>query len=151
MAFTIKRVSANEVPQHQRAGRPRKATAFDEAMKIYNAVDWIDEDGSVSWDGWNEVKVESEKELTLAQSQLTSAANHFDVGIQREVDQMALTLWFKVKPRTYKPRKPKGDGVEIGHASSSEGTVSRGGTVHHLDSENETPDSETPKRERKAS
>lgn len=153
MAFTIKRVSAKDVPQTaQRAGRKRTPTDFDEHMKIYNSADWTDSVGNVEWDGWNEVQADSDKQLTLMGSQLTSAANHFDVGIERRVDQMALTLWFRVKPRTYKPRKPKSDdGVEIGHASSAEGTVARGGTVHHLDSENETSDSETPKRQRKAS
>lgn len=146
MALSIRKVSKSEVPQSNHAGRPRAHNDFDEHMSVYNAADWTDEDGNVEWDGWNAVQASSPEELKKLTTQLTAAGNHAEVGISKRTDEMALTLWFMVKSRVARPRKPKGDGNGV-----SEGTNARVGTVSHLEPASENTDADSPKRERKAS
>lgn len=167
MALSIRKVNADVVPQSKHAGRTRQHNDFDDYMKIYNVADWTNESGNVEWDGWNAVDFDSDKTLAQLNGQLTAASNHAEVGIERRVDNMAHVLYFRVKTRTLKPRKAKGNGT-------AEGTVSRTGTVAHPsnvdnwgDAESiarasndveatvteleHVADSDSPKRERKAS
>lgn len=145
MAFTIKKVSANDVPRPGHRGRVRKPTDFDDAMVIYVESDWTDESGNVTWDGWNKVEVSTPDELKRAVKDLLSATNFKGVGAQKRIDTMGLALYFQVTERTPKPHTSKKEGN--GHASSAEGTDSHSGTVHPIP---EAVEASGGKRQRKA-
>lgn len=134
MALLIKRVSSTDVPATNHKGRKRQPTDFDEFMVIYNVEDFTDADGNVSWDGWNEVEADSETHLSKLINELVKASNHFDVGLEKRTDVMALRLWFRIKPRAHKPRSKSEDA-----------------TVSELPTGDQEADQSMPKRARKAS
>lgn len=130
MAIVVNRVSAEQVPGSGHKGRKRTPNDFDPFMVVYRVEDFTDADGNVEWDGWNQVQASSEDELRKLVAKLISASNHAQVGLEKRVDEMKLTLSFKVKPRTFKPR-----------TKSEDATVS---------DDEPTLDVQTPKRSRKA-
>jgi hypothetical protein len=136
MAITIKRVSQADLPKTAHKGRTRKPTDFDEYMVVYKPEDHTDADGNVEWDGWLEVPADSDKHLDKLNAELTKASNYFNVGIERRQDTLGLKLWFRVKPRAFKPRNK---------VDESEATVSE------LPTGDQSTDQDTPKRSRKAS
>jgi hypothetical protein len=135
MAIVVNRVSAAQVPGTSHKGRRREPNDFDQFMVVYCAEDFTDADGNVEWDGWNQVKASSEDELKKLVAKLVSASNYAQVGLEKRADEMSLTLYFKVKPRTFKPRTRSEDAL----------------TVNEGDQDMQpTLDVQTPKRTRKA-